>query len=64
MKVPSGPVFALCSLLLLLLLLLQVSGSRGLVLQPRGKGTMDNGDAGSTAPDKRCGKLRTDRDGG
>lgn len=63
MKVPSGPVFALCSLLLLLLLL-QVSGSRGLVLQPRGKGTMGNGDAGSTAPDKRCEKLSTDTDGG
>lgn len=63
MKVPSGPVFALCSLLLLLLLL-QVPGSRGLVPQPRGKGTMDKGDAGSTTSDKRCEKLSTDTDGG
>lgn len=63
MKVPTGPVFALCSLMLLLLLL-QVPGSHGLVPQPRGKGTMDNGDAGSMAPDKRCEKLATDTDGG
>ncbi|CAO2589273.1 Cartilage matrix protein [Lemmus lemmus] len=35
MKVPTGPAFALCSLLLLLLLL-QVPGSHGLVPQPGG----------------------------
>lgn len=63
MKVPTGPVFALCSLLLLLLLL-QVPGSYGLVPQLRGKRTMGNGDAGSTAPDRWCEKLSTDADGG
>lgn len=40
MKVTSGPAFALCSLLFLLL---QAPGSLGLAPQPRGKGTMDDG---------------------
>lgn len=42
MKVTSGPALALCSLLLLLLLL-QVPDCLGLVPQPRGKGIMDDG---------------------
>lgn len=64
MKATSGPAFALCSLLLLLLLL-QVPDSLGLASQPRGKGTVDDGDTGSVTLDKwPGGALSTETDGG
>lgn len=59
MKVTSGPVFVLCSLLLL-----QVPDSLGLVPQSRGKGTMDDGDAGTVTLDKWREKLSTEKEGG
>lgn len=50
MKVTSGPGFAPCSLLFLMLL--QVPDNLGLAPQPRGKGTMGDGDIGSMTHDK------------